>query len=165
MKKVRNLLLQAPKKLVKKEIFLLCDWTKINQYTEKTAKITKKAVRYKIMELGLLPPHMSGTKQWRFAITLTNRDVLWCAYDARGTLQGMKVDSKLLGCRRSEDEKKSRVHPAAANGSYSRVASSSQTWSSDEHQLDKNSPCGSENTVIKTSVCRTVSEQLWQIIF
>lgn len=51
------------------------------------------------------------------------------------------------------DEKKlSKTQPAAAKESYSRVASSSLTGRSEEHQLDRKSPWESENTAVKTLV-------------
>lgn len=53
----------------------------------------------------------------------------------------------------ADTENNGRAHPAAAQGSYSRVVSSSKTGSSDEHQLDKNSPCDDrEKIATKTSV-------------
>lgn len=67
-------------------------------------------------------------------------------------LQGMKVDSELIVTNRSDDARKFKTHLAATNGSYSSTASSSQTRRSDAHQLDKNSPCGSEKSAVKTSV-------------
>lgn len=63
------------------------------------------------------------------------------------------MDSMLPTFRGGADtENNCKAHPTAAQGSYSRVVSSSQTGSSDEHQLDKNSPCDSEKIAAKTSV-------------
>lgn len=67
-------------------------------------------------------------------------------------LHGMNMDSEFLTTNRSDDEYKSKTHPAAIDGSYSKVASSSQTGRLDEHQQDKNSPCGSEKIAVKISV-------------
>lgn len=95
---------------------------------------------------------MFGTKQWRFAITLTNNDVLWCAYEAGAITLGIKVKSKFFGCKMPDEKKLSKTQPAAAKESYSRVASSSLTGRSEEHQLDRKSPWESENTAVKTLV-------------
>lgn len=97
-----------------------------------------------------LPLQISGTKQWRFAITLTRKDVLSCAYEARGLLQEMKAYWEHVTTNGSE-ERKFKSHSAARNGSYSSVASSSQARL-DEHQLDRNSPFGIERRVNNTSV-------------
>ena len=71
-----------------------------------------------------LPLQISGTKQWRFAITLTSKDVLWWAYEARGMLQGMKAYCEhVTGV--GFEERKLKTDSAARNGSASSVASSS----------------------------------------
>lgn len=44
---------------------------------------------------------------------------------------------------------------AVVNDTYSKAVSSSQTGRSDEHQPDKNSPCGHRNIAAKASVYET----------
>lgn len=55
-------------------------------------------------------------------------------------LVGIRVISKFIAFDGFNVENVSKTHPAAANVSYSRVASSSLGGSSEEHQMDKNSP-------------------------
>jgi hypothetical protein len=69
-------------------------------------------------------------------------------------LLGIKVISKFIAFDRFAAANVSKNHPAAANVSYSRVASSSLGGNSDEHQIDKKSPWGSEKIAVITLVCR-----------
>ena len=67
-------------------------------------------------------------------------------------LFGSEVNSKFVPFDKSNNESLSKTHPAAANESYSRLASSSLNERLEEHQLDKKSPWGSENIAVRTLV-------------
>lgn len=71
-------------------------------------------------------------------------------------LLGIKIISISEAFDKFNDENVSKTQPAAVNKSYSRVASSSLGGSSEEHQMDKNSPCGSENMAVRTFVWRSM---------
>lgn len=70
------------------------------------------------------------------------------------------MNLKIASFGRFESENKSKTHPAAANTSKSIAVSSSIINTSEEHQIDKNSACGTIKIAIRASVC----EEIYNVI-